>query len=653
MNQPIESQAPAAAPAEHGLGDVSGRKSRSRLWSGLYRATGRLYVLLSHSILGRCAGGYRRVDGVCGGKRRASRPAVSRRRLQVAEALRNHVLSRILRWILQSLYDLPMRFYGLFALVYGLSSSLACLFFYLFGAWIPLTGRPDLLYGVVGVALLLISLPLMVSPYTVRSAVARSLFGSLILEGYLCIPPTSPMDVRRDMRVWLSLSAILSAIGAAFAALYIPPMILPLGILAVILCGTIFAHPEAGALLVSACVPVVWLFPAAISVLMLLSLMTWCGYLLSRLRLERLSRGDILDTVGLLLLLLTLIASVGGVLTSNAPLFDSACHVVCLSVYFPARRLLRTRAYITRALGGMGVVAVLVTLSNLFLQLGDDVLFYVPVAGEAVVEDMLAQVRTAMFAMDTPYRGTVCSLLTVVSFPLLLLMWLRARRPLARFASLLLIGINACLVAVNGSIGTVLCTVAVVLMFCLLADHRALPVLILTLPGTVGALGWYWTWKGAIPVGTLTSLPWMQAGYSDRMDRLWQMVRVHPFGVGFGVEELGVGLFAEVLVSMGWPGLVVLVIFFVLLLQKGATAISHAVTRPDRLMAVGLLCTICGFLFYGAVHGFLAEPRVTLTVTLVAGLLSQYADILFTESDVRRAESAETAKAADRTLRCL
>ncbi len=656
MNEKKDARVSTDCPTSDTPGEWTRQKPISTIWSTLCHRTARLYALLSQSFLGRCAGGYRRVDALLGGKRCIGgdrRPPVSRRRLLMAEALRNNILSRILRWIMGGLYDLPVRFYGLFALLYGMMSGLFCALFYLFRNFMPLSVEPDLPYALVGVVMFLLSLPLLTSPYTLRSAVSRSRFGTLFLERYLCIPQKFEPDARRNLRILSGASAVLLAMGAAFAALFIHPLTLPLVCLGIVAGGLICTYPEAGALLVTAFLPVVWLFPAVIPGMMVLILLTWVGYGLSRLRLERTAQRDILGTAGILLDFLVLLVSIGGLWTGSGDMLFSLRLLCCLSMYFPIVHLLGTRAYIKRCLGGMGVVAVLATLANLFLQIGGDLTAYLPTAGGDLVEDMLLHVRTSMFAMDTAYRGTVCSLLTVVTFPLLCSMWLRARRLPARFAALALIGINICLIIVNGSVGTVVCTLAVTLLFFLLLDHRTPAVLVLLLPGTIGAMGWFWTWRGSIPMEALTSLPWMQADYERRMTHLWQSVKAHPIGVGFSTVDLNVGLFLEVLVALGWPGLLVLLLFLALLLQKGMTALGHTTTPRDRVLTVSLLCAVLGFLIYGMVHGFLAEPRVILTVTLLAGLLSALADVLFTETDVRRAESAESERSSDRVYRHL
>ncbi len=617
--------------------DLSVHDRKSVIFTGLSRMTGKLYALIGNSIIGRTVGGYRHLDGALGGKRRRSR-TVSYKRLLVADSAKNSSLSMLVHAILRGIYDMPLRFYGLLALLYSICGAVGWRFAPRFLPFI----ETEPIHLVTAIIMGVISLCLLTSSDSLSASVSKSHFASVLLTSYLCIPRESLSVRRRKMSFGLVALAVFLGMGLAVLTLFVTPLVMPIAVLILMFGSMILNYPEAGALLVVTALPLVWLLPELMLPLVLLIVMTWASYGLKLLQLRRTAHLDILDIVGLLLLLLTAVSGVGGVLTGTGNARDAVKLIACLSVYFFIMKLLNTRAYIRRCLIGVGIMTVLVMLAGLFLQL--EPINLLPFTDEDPIRKLTATVGVSIFDRDSLHR----SLLTVMTFPLLYTFLLRAKRLFSRVVSLLLLSLNVYLIAASSSFGTILCTLVVGVLLALLLDHRTLAGGILFLPGTVGAVGWGVTYFKPFSAERLAALSEEQFLREVRMEQIWQSVYTSPLGRGIGAPCEGANLILEVLVCLGWPGLVVSLLFFVLLLQKGLTALSHTAVFSDRALMVGLVCGVIGFLLRGLTYGFLSEPRAILTLTILVALISAFAEVLFEETDIRRAEELNHEGGVDR-----
>ncbi len=631
----------ACTPATRPKKPTARRDSISAILQGLNRMTGRLYVVLASCFVGRCIRGYRKLDDALGGERRRSarcRRAVSRRRLLLADSVKNSFLSKFLSGILSGLYHLPARAYGLFAVLYGVFSTLCCLFL----PRIFSSADPEIMHYVVAGAMTACGIPLLTTSDSLRAAVSKSHLASAVLTNYLCIPKTPEPAKRKKMSVLLAFSVVFLAAGAALGTMFLPPFALPIGLLALALFGIILNYPEAGAILVTALLPVVWLWPSTMLPLAILILLTWLSYALKILQLRRTVHWDILDIVGVLLFIIAFVAGVGGVLAGTGNARDSVKLLACLSVYFFMVHLLNTRTYIRRCLIGVGVTTVLVMLAGLFLQPEPIGILHFP--GDDSILKITETVEMSVFNRDSEHR----SLLTVMTFPLLCAFLLRSKRLFSRFASLLLLALNVYLIAASSSVGTILCTLGVGVLLCLLLDHRCLAGGILLLPCGIGAGGWYLTRLDPFSRETMENISRQIFEREMRVSDIWPVIAERPMGLGLGADCAGATLFFEVLLCLGWPGMIAMILFLLLLLQKGLTALSHTVVFTDRALLVGLTCGVVGFILRGLTYGFLSEPRAILTLALLAGLLSALANVLFRETDVREAEFLNCPEGVDR-----
>jgi O-antigen ligase len=140
---------------------------------------------------------------------------------------------------------------------------------------------------------------------------------------------------------------------------------------------------------------------------------------------------------------------------------------------------------------------------------------------------------------------------------------------------------------------------------------------------------------------------------------LWDMVMDHPAGIGVGEEAFAVvypayaapdlgavtdsgNLFFEILLSYGWPGLILFAALLFFFLQKGLTCLGHTAVTQDRAMILGGMASLLGVVIFGSVRSFITSPRVFFTILLMIALCSAYENIIFDEYDVTRASWEST-----------
>lgn len=619
-------------------------KHRSRVLHTLFRWTGRLYTAVGRSAVGRALTAYRRLDGAVGGGRQGRFRQASRGRMPVADAVKQSRIIALLRGFLRVLYDLPMKFYGLLILLYG---ALGSILHFLVPLLAPSFVSSDA-YLTVALVMMVISLPPLTSHSTLRQSVSRSHLAALILTRYFCIPADPVPPSNKKLPFGASVAAVALAIVTAGVALFTTPYLLPMIAGWLILLGLVFSYPEAGVLTGTAILPVAWVFPDALTPLAVIILLTWVSYGFKLIRLHRTVRYDVADIAMLLLMGLCLISCVGGMVSGTGRLMPSVLFLLCLSEYFLTVHLMTTRAYISRCLFSMGVSAVLMTAVSLIGRTGAGATdWLVGSRGGDLVAEALSSVRSAAAGVDHASR----ILTLVVLMPFLYALLLRTRRLLSRVTAAVLLGINVYLAVSDGSLGALFCIACVTVLFCLLCDHRALGVGALLLPTAVGAAGWYLAWHGPISEETVRRLSMARHTREVRFGELWQRVVQSPFGWGVGADCEGGNLVLQVLVTLGWQGLVVVILVLTLLVQKSLTALAHTTAFADRALVVGLLCGVLGALLRGSTYGFLTNVPALLTLILFLGVGSAFANVIFDEHDVRVAESMDDSHGADRVYR--
>ncbi len=646
--------------------DLKQHRRGTFLWRGLCRGTAWLYALIGHSRLGRFMAGYRRrpasSEPIYPGRTRC-RP-MSTARLRLVEAVESGRIFSGLRALSHALLVCPTAVYGLFLLFYGLFGVLS--YFVLPLVYRPLApGTASLLAsGVIAVA----ALPLAVTRRSLAETLGRGWLTRLLLVGLLGVPPDRLAAPRRRMPVALPYLSVLLALGAAVGVLLgrLSPAVVPLGCLAVGLCGLIFTYPEAGAVLSTVLLPILWFERNTLFVLVALILLTWCSYLVKLLFLHRTLRLDRLDATVLILGGLMLLSGFTGETVTRETVMRSILLFLCLSDYFLIVNLMTTRALIRRCLIGVGASVVMVTALAYLRLLPVDALFWLE--GSRAGNAIIAGFESGMESLSGLWAEH-SELFLVLAFPWLYAHLVHTGRLRRRVMGLILLALELLLIIRTDSVSALFCVVMVTVLFVLLLGYKWLAAGVVALPAVTCVALWV-TYLYPLSEGVRTVLSRSRLYKSQLWDSLWHMVRDYPAGIGVGEEafaaiypayaapDLGAvtdsgNLFFEVLLNYGWQGVLVTAVLVFFFLQKGMTALTHTVATKDRAMILGGIASLVGALIFGTVRSFLTAPRVFFTLALVVALCSAYENIIFDESDVLSAGEAGDARRDDRIYRSL
>ena len=621
-------------------------KRRSNVIHTLFRWTGRLYTVICDSVVGRALTSYRRVDRAVGGGRQGRFHVASRGSMPVADAIKRSGIFNLLRGCFTLLYDLPMKFYGLFFLLYGLLGS--TLYFV-----VPLIASsfvPNEAYLTVAVVLMVLSVPPLASHSTLRESVSRSGFLSLILHRYFCIPGEPRASSDKRMSFGAGVCSVSLALVAAFVALFVSPYLVGVLAVALILLGLVFSYPEAGVLMSTVLLPAAWVFPSALTPLAGIVLLTWLSFGCKLLRLHRTVRYDVADIAVLLLMVICLISGVGGIFSGTGQIMPSVILFLCLGLYFPVVHLMNTRAYIFRCLGSLVLSAVIVAAVCIVGRTSPAAADWLRGSrGGDMVADLFSSVRGVAVGVDRH----VSLFFALALLPFFYALALRTRRLFARVLVTVLAGIGVYLALSSGSLGAIACLACVTLLFFLLLDHHSIGVGAMLTPAMIGVGVWYFVWHDPKGTAIFARLSAARDAAHTRSDALWQRVAQSPFGIGASADCEGGNLAVQAVAAMGWPGFVVAALVLALLIYKGLTALSYTATTSyaDRALVLGLLGGVVGALLWGTMYGFLLSAPALMMLVLLCALGSAFANILFDEHDVRAAESMNDPLATDRVYR--
>ena len=644
------------------------RRNRERtpsvVWDHVNRGTALLYSRVIRSPLGRIMNGYRRADeAFAKGRRYPGRhrcTPMSPARLKLSEAVETGWVLAALRAILGALFACPTLAYGLFGLCAGLTG--VALYFVM-----PLirdSMTPSLTHTVLSGALAILSIPLAVSPKPLSEALGDSTLFRLILVRLLGIPRDRLCPPKRKAPRILPYIMVLLGLAVGVGTLWLHPAVIPLMLLIPGILGLILTYPEAGVVLSTLSLPVIWLDRNLLYLPAVLILVTWVSYGIKLLSLHRTIRFGLLDTVVLILGGVVLLSGFTGMAVTADTVLRGVLLFICLSDYFLIVNLMTTREYIRRCLVGVSIsVALVIILSYLRIIPVDDL-------------GWLEGSRAGNYIVDAVHGGIErlsglwvehSELFLVLVFPWLYAYLLHTRRVFRKVTGLISVVLALALIVMTSSISALLSVFCVTVIFFLLLDHKWLSVGLVSLPA-LGVGGWWLFHLFPVPEAVITILSRSRLFKTQLQGSLWRMVWDHPAGIGLGSDafdavypfyaapDLGAvtdsgSLLFEVLLSFGWIGLILFGLILFLFVQKSVTCLGHTSATKDRAMILGGVTSLVGALVFGTVRSFLTAPRVFFTLLLVVALCSAYENIIFDESDVLTANRAGSPDGEDRIYR--
>ncbi len=649
-------------------GDMSALQPRSRrrsiLWNGLNKGTAWLYAVLIGSFAGKILTGYRKIDAKLAERHRYPRnhgcAPVSPTRLWLMNTLEQSALLRAFRALFGGFIGCSTACYGLFGLLYGLIGILL----YFVAPFLYDGLRPSFLYLVIAIAFAILSIPLLASLKPFSHMLGGSRIGHWLLVRFLGVSQDRLQASFPKTPTWayflFCLFGVLSAVGSFF----IHPLIIPLSLMAIGIVGLIFAYPEAGVILSTVALPLVWLDQRMLMWPVVCILLTWGSFGIKLLLLHRTIRFDLLDRVMLILGGLMLVFTFTGVNVTAMTIWQGLCLVIFLSGYFLIVNLMNTRAHIRRCLVGVGLSVVVVTLLSYLRNVPTDGLVWLE--GSRAGDAIIAGFRDGVDRLSGLWTEH-SEIYLVLVFSWLYAYMLHTKRLIRKIAGALFILLDFSLVLMSGSITALFCVLGMTVLFFLMQGHKSLSAcLIAALP--VGC-GVYWlTYLYPVSDALRTMLSRSRLYKAQLWDSQWAMVLDYPGGIGVGKDsfaavypayaapDLGAvtgqnNLLFEILLSYGWIGLILMSVALFLFLQKGLTCLRHTVVPSERAMILGGLTGLIGMVMFGTMRNFITSPRVFFTLLLVVALCSAYENVIFTESDIRSVEWAGSEQAEDRFYR--
>lgn len=645
------------------------RRRRTVLWSGLERGAAALYNRVIHSWLGRLLTSYRTAEDLAyRGRRREGRDRcrpVSAARLRMVDALESGRVIALLHRIFSALFDAPLRCYGVFGLCY----SLFGIVLYFAVPYLSSTETGSLIYLLGYMAIFAVSVPLTLSPKPLRRTLGEGRIMRKCLTAGLGIPSERLAD-RGDQGneklqpEWICFSILLS-IFAAVGSYFTNPFLIPLvGVLLGVV-GMIFAYPEAGVILSTSMLPLIWLDRRFMTVLAVMILLTWISYIHKLLFLHRTMRMGLLDWAVLVFGVSLLVSCFTGAAVTTDTVVYTGLILLFLSDYFLIVNLMTTRAHIARCLGGVLSSVVVVTVLGYVRMIPADALTWLEGSRAG---DLLADGFTRSMGALSDLWATHSELFLVLTFPWLFAFLIHTKRLLRALGLILLVTANVLLVVISHADSTLLCIVICSCLFFLLYSHKSLAIGVMGLP----TLGCAYLWADHLfPSSSLLAWDWFATSTPTQdglRESVWRMIVDHPFGIGMGADSFATvypsyassgvdfatnagNLYRDILLSHGWCGLLILALALFFFVQKSLSCIRHAASKSSRALILGGLGSVTAVLLLGTVRSFAGTPRVFFTLLLAVALCSAYENILFEEHDVLTVDPAGDHTREDRMYR--
>lgn len=645
---------------------------RFRLWDGLNRGTARLYSLIARSAVGRLMTAYRPTgtalltgEGRSAGQCRPLSPG----RRRVVQAMEGSRIMAGMRVVWASLADCPTYLYGIFLLLYGFSGLLIHTVGPL--VWSGMEGT-DMGRVLLCIAVALASFPLAMTTHPLAETVGSGRIGRWFLCRLLGVPE-SRLDQNGRKPSGRAFSALpgyilcVLAIPAAWATVYINPLVIPLCLLGLGLLGLIVTHPESGVVLSSLCLPVMWLWDGGVWIAALVILVTWAGYVPKLLQLHRTFRMGRLEGM---IAILGLLLLGGGLFCAEFTVETARQVLLCLillSDYYLTVNLMSDRQRIRQCLAGVAVAMGAVLLIGYARLVSEDVFSFLEgsLAGSYIRQELIGMLRYLAGQWSGEHQ-----IFLVLMCPWLAVFLMNSRRLYQGVLASVALGLDLALLALSHSVLSAVGAVVSLLAFCLLYSHRALSAGIVALPMAASGALWF-TWFH--PLSTLfpVAITALKAKGQHAI-ALWtgvlRMIGANPAGIGLGtasfsavypayaepgtVTALSAGnLYLDVLAALGWPGLAVLLALLFLFLQRSLTALHKAGRREDRTILIGGMCTVLAGLLLGVYNGISLSPALFFSLCLMGALSGSAGTVVFDEDSVLMAHTMGDSSCEDRIYR--
>ena len=316
------------------------------------RFTDFIYRKASQSLVGSFLTGDIGREPTPVGHTTSSENRLRRLRRRVMTAFDSSTIVCTVKRGMESLFSMTMKYYGIFCLTFGLSLALSSLYLgRTSGGYIESTRM------LAGSCLLLASLVMLFSDATLGEAICSSRACDAVIFRFL--------GIRREIfeysgRRHKGYTAFAAGLVLGLLSLKVSPLYIFVAIIGVIVMYIVLASPEAGVIIMFACLPF-------LTTMMLVGITLWTtlSYAIKVLRGKRTFRFDSFDVV---MLLFGFVLFLGGFFSSGGTASLKASLVFCCFMlgYFLVANLLRTTERIERMAAAMLIAALIVAAVGVF-----------------------------------------------------------------------------------------------------------------------------------------------------------------------------------------------------------------------------------------------------------------------------------------------
>ncbi len=543
--------------------------------------------------------------------------------------------------VLRRLLSTPLKLYGNFMLSFGLYSMLV----YLIRFFAPMLVTPNGSFVAVGVAIIVMSFPLLASRESLGRAAGRGMITRLVFVEALGFKEEDFdfTPIRRRGKVNLS---ILWGMAAGLLTFFVHPAYIVAAIVFLIVAVMIVSTPEMGVLLTIFMVPFCSFLEYPSAALAIFVLVTTCGYLTKLVRGKRILRVEILD---LMVLIFGVVLLMSGVITAGgvASFTEAVMSCILLLGFFLVSNLMRTERWLNRCVNAVVASSVIVALIGVLqYAMGYAVSGWLDTSYFGDIEGRVVSL------FDNP---NILAAYLVLSFPFLLANTTRAKNRREKLLGILsVIAVVTCTV-LTWSRGAWLAMIASVVVMSLINSRRTFkwllavaavtPAIAFVLPRSVvkrflsigdlaDSSSYYrvYTWRGTL--NAIGDHFWSGAGYG-----MSAYAEIYPKYAYAGIEaaEHSHNLFLQILFSCGIFGLLIFLSALFLFSQKSFESIKNNISV--KLPVSAAFSAVLGALVMGLFDYIWYSYRVFFMFWIIIGICCAY--VRFGDKEAQRARGAE------------
>jgi putative inorganic carbon (HCO3(-)) transporter len=532
----------------------------------------------------------------------------------------------------------PLSFYGNFGLFFGIYTCVV----YFVKLILPALETAPVDHLIVGIAILIISLPLSFSRLSFASAITRSASGRWLFQNCFGLSDEVIAKYATAKRGRGNLMLFFGLVAGTLTF-----FLHPLAILAaiIIFAITIFVAvtPEIGVVLTIFAVPFCAFMPNPTISLCFMVLTTAFFYAIKIIRGKRVFKLELVDMAILLFGILIYFASVfsaGGIGSTNAAL------VSCTLIlgYFLLVNLMRTKKWISRCVAALISSACIVTLIGIF-----EFIFGSTSDSSWLDASFLGSIKLRIVSLfENP---NVLATYLVLVFPFVLATLILAKSSKIRFLSFVASALFVCAIVMTWTRGAWIAAAVAALIFFTIYSRKTLrifgviivaaPILPMLLPSSVvdrlisilnlsdSSISYrIYTWIGSIRLIKENFL----GGIGYGTDAFKAIYPQYAFA-GIEAAEHSHSLFLQILVAMGIGGLLTFLALVFLYFQKCAEYIKKPEDVRSKFYVAAALSSVIAMLIMGVFDYVWFNYRVFYVFWIVIAIGCAFVRVGNTEAE--------------------